>query len=138
MSESEEIPFEEVLDRVLDSKKNVKIFTKYIEKTSDPKRVLYNTFGLLKKNRDDYKEVLNDIKQGKVCWNSTLFDTVRSRIQEHDEYLLNPVSVVEGVVQCNKCGSWKTWSVQKQIRSSDEGFSTLSTCVMCGSKWRIN
>jgi DNA-directed RNA polymerase subunit M/transcription elongation factor TFIIS len=48
------------------------------------------------------------------------------------------VEVEEGVYQCMECGSRKTSSIHKQIRSADEPMSILVTCKGCGKGWRID
>ncbi len=57
-----------------------------------------------------------------------------------DEYITNPMEVSEGVEPCPKCRSTKSYSYQKQLRSGDEGFSTICTCAnpKCRYRWRIN
>ena len=42
-----------------------------------------------------------------------------------------------GHLICNKCGSDKNTSVEKQARSADEFPSTIVTCLQCNSKWRL-
>jgi DNA-directed RNA polymerase subunit M/transcription elongation factor TFIIS len=96
---------------------------------------IYQVVGLLLQDVGDMKMYFVDVKAEKIGWNSTTFDSVRSKIVEHDEYLVKPFDVVEGVAQCGKCGSKKTWSIAKQMRSGDEGTSTISRCVECGNHW---
>ena len=57
-----------------------------------------------------------------------------------DDYLTNPMDVSEGVEPCPKCKCTKSYSYQKQLRSGDEGFSTICTCAnpKCRYRWRIN
>ena len=52
-----------------------------------------------------------------------------------DDYLTKPFEVVDGVVTCPKCQGMKTWSVQKQTRSSDEPMTTFSRCALCNHQW---
>lgn len=81
------------------------------------------------------KEIANDIKDRKIGWDSPVYKKVASRMAEHDEFLVNPVEVVEGVSKCEKCGSMKTYSIAKQVRSSDEGTSVFCRCSVCGNRW---
>lgn len=57
-----------------------------------------------------------------------------------DDYITNPMEVSEGVEPCPKCRGTKSYSYQKQLRSGDEGFSTICTCAnpKCRYRWRIN
>jgi DNA-directed RNA polymerase subunit M/transcription elongation factor TFIIS len=128
------------LSSVLKSEKNCEMFEKIIYNSANPDIFKYNWYiyqvvGLLSKDIKSMKSHFKDVKAGKIGWSSTTYDSVRSKIVEHDEYLVKPFDVVEGVAQCGKCGSKKTWSVAKQMRSGDEGTSTISRCVECGNHW---
>jgi len=134
------------LSSALKSEKNCQMFEKIIYDLSctevqDGKSnfkynwYIYQAVGLLLKDITGMKSHFKEVKAGRVGWNSTTYDSVRSKIVEHDEYLVKPFDVVEGVAQCGKCGSKKTWSVAKQMRSGDEGTSTISRCVECGNHW---
>lgn len=132
----------QALSSALKSEKNCQMFEKIIYNfcIEDKSVVKYNWYiyqvlGLLLKDIQNMKSHFKDLKSGKIGWNSTTYDSVRSKIIEHDEYLVKPFDVVEGVAQCGKCGSKKTWSIAKQMRSGDEGTSTISRCVECGNHW---
>lgn len=138
------------LEQVINSEKNQNIFEKSIfeltTKLNEPYlSTIYQICGILLKLKEEIKEdekkskinteVLKQIKEEKVNWNSPIYDSVRFRIEEHDQYLIHPFDVVEGVVKCVKCGESKTWSIQKQTRSADEPMTTFSKCVVCGAEW---
>lgn len=95
---------------------------------------VFNVIGYLFKESDK-KRIADDVKQGKIGWKSPIYDNISAKIDEFDEYLVKPFDVVEGVNECGKCGSKKTWNVQKQVRSSDEPMTTFSRCVNCGNQW---
>jgi DNA-directed RNA polymerase subunit M/transcription elongation factor TFIIS len=96
---------------------------------------IYQVVGLLLQDAQNLKKIYKTVKEGKVGWNSPTYDDVTAKFKEHDEYLVKPFEVVEGVAQCGKCGSKKTWSVARQLRSGDEAMSTISRCVECGNSW---
>jgi DNA-directed RNA polymerase subunit M/transcription elongation factor TFIIS len=128
------------LSSVLNNKKNCETFEKLIyDKVSNNKEFyiwsVYQVCGFLLKDKGEMKIVAKNIKKGKIGWNAVCYDETRQKIEEFDEYLIKPFEVVEGVVQCLKCQSKKTWSVQKQTRSSDEPMTTFSKCVDCGHQW---
>jgi len=128
------------LSTVLKSEKNCTIFEKYIyEKCSDDEEMytwcVYQVVGLLLQNLGKMKEIAKNVKEGKIGWESETYDSISSKISEFDEYLVKPFEVVEGISECGKCHSKKTWSVQKQVRSSDEPMTTFSRCVECGNQW---
>lgn len=75
----------------------------------------------------------------KTGWDHPRFDPIREKIQEENNFIENPViDIEEGIIQCNKCKSFKTFSYQKQVRSSDEGFTLFVNCVDCNANWVEN
>lgn len=136
------------LGMVLKNQKNCDIFEKHIYnqvKSSDSlimgsvdetyKWCIYQVVGLLRNNKDNMKSVADSVKAGKVGWKSVTYDSIAEKIEEFDEYLVKPFEVVEGISECGKCHSRKTWNVQKQQRSCDEPMTTFSRCVTCGHQW---
>ena len=84
-------------------------------------------------------EVLKDnLKNNKVGWESPTYETFAMSLEEHDNYIVMPFEVVDGVVECTKCGGSKTWSIQKQLRGGDEPMTTFSRCVTCGNSWKYS
>lgn len=81
------------------------------------------------------KEILPEIKKGKLGWNHTSFNEWKNRLDEQDNFIENPFKVEEGALQCNKCKSKRVYYYQKQRRSCDEPMSTIATCVSCNAKW---
>lgn len=72
-------------------------------------------------------------------WNHPVFLEFKIKLDEEDKFVENPVmDIEEGIIQCNKCKSKRTYSYQKQIRSSDEGFTLFVTCANCNASWREN
>jgi DNA-directed RNA polymerase subunit M/transcription elongation factor TFIIS len=72
-------------------------------------------------------------------WAHPVFNSIRDKIEEENRFIENPVvDIAEGIIQCNKCKSYKTFSYQKQVRSSDEGFTLFVNCVDCNSSWVQN
>jgi len=93
------------------------------------KRILYQIVG------DILSGNANEEKYG---WEHSCYDNIRKQMDEYEAYLIKPFDVVEGVVECSKCKSRKTWSIQKQHRSADEPMTTYSTCVDCGHEFRYS
>lgn len=124
-----------ILGTVLKNSKNIDLFDKYISEKveeNDPE-TYYQVAGLLMTT--EMKKVLGEVKEGKIGWESSTFKEVAENLNEYDQYLKNPFEVAEGVSECKKCGSKKTWSIQKQTRSSDEPMTTFTRCVQCGHQW---
>ena len=102
-------------------------------------RVIYRIMDL--KNGNFKKDAL--LKNIRIIVEDNMYDTdiyqtEKNELKIRDEFISNPFTVEEGVMQCNKCGSKKTYSQSKQVRSADEGFTTFCMCSNCGAKWRIN
>ena len=38
-------------------------------------------------------------------------------------------------MECNRCGSNKTYSYTKQIRSGDEATTVFAICCKCNNRW---
>lgn len=141
---------ENMLSSVIDSEKNRKLFCKQIHSSiknlssDDEQReklclwATYQIVGLMLENKEEMKTYFSDVKNGKICWESKIYDGPRSRLEEHDDYIVNPFEVVDGVLECPKCHSTKTYSIQKQTRSSDEPMTTFSKCAKCGHNWRYS
>jgi DNA-directed RNA polymerase subunit M/transcription elongation factor TFIIS len=131
------------LSKVLKQQKNCQTFEKYIfeqvEKAENATELylwcIYQVVGLLIQDASEMKSIAGAVKAGRIGWKSPTYDTVSAKIEEFDEYLAKPFEVVEGVVECGKCHSKKTWSVQRQTRSQDEPMTTFSRCVECGHQW---
>jgi DNA-directed RNA polymerase subunit M/transcription elongation factor TFIIS len=72
-------------------------------------------------------------------WNHPAFDPFRHKLEEENSFIENPIAdIAEGIIQCSKCKSSKTFSYQKQVRSSDEGFTLFVNCVNCNANWVEN
>ena len=81
------------------------------------------------------KDILSNIKNGKIIWEHNHFLKVKNRIKEQDDFINNPYDIEKGVLKCNKCGSEFVRSFSKQTRGCDESSTTFAECVVCKSKW---
>lgn len=135
-----------MLTTVFTEQKNAEIFEKNLykqaEKISAEENfediylwITYQIIGHLIQDKTMVKQYLADIKAGRVGWTDTCYDNVSKKLDEHDDYIVSPFEVVEGVISCPRCKCAKTWSVQKQVRSSDEPMTTFSRCVECDNQW---
>jgi len=128
------------LCKFLQSQKNVEIIEKNIFNVSDTekdyKTNIYNVINNLILGID-LKQILNDLKHEKVIFNMEKFDNIKFSISEQQKFLEKPFEVEEGVLQCNKCGSKKTFSFSKQTRGGDEGTTVFAQCANCGVRWKM-
>lgn len=140
----------EALGTVLKSQKNIQTLEKAVFTVSeeeDYERNLYQTIGHLIQNKNNLPERLTAIKNNRLSWDAPEYDAVKARLQEHDDFLVNPFETKEGIVECRNCrdnplyadkpAEWrKTWAVTKQTRSGDEALSVFCRCANCGANWR--
>jgi DNA-directed RNA polymerase subunit M/transcription elongation factor TFIIS len=132
----------EALGTVLNKEQNIKIIEKYIHKYSKNsefyensyKKVVYQVIGdiIVSVTLED---IIKNIKTKMVEWNHSIFTDIKKRIEEHDEFIINPFEVEEGVTTCGKCGSGRVFTYQKQTRGADEPMTTFAKCVKCKVNW---
>ncbi len=84
------------------------------------------------------EELLVFVHQMNLEWNHPVFQEYAKMEREEIDFQTNPFSVEDGVLQCYKCKSYRTFSFQRQTRSADEGATSFSTCANCGNKWRTS
>jgi DNA-directed RNA polymerase subunit M/transcription elongation factor TFIIS len=129
------------LGTVLNQTQNIKIVEKCIHKKAKKeddydttyKKFLFQTVGDIIKGKD-LKALVKDIKKEKIGWAHPIFSDIKNRIEEHDEFIINPFEVEEGVTTCH-CGSRRVFTYQKQTRGSDEPMTTFARCVKCKAQW---
>jgi DNA-directed RNA polymerase subunit M/transcription elongation factor TFIIS len=98
--------------------------------------VLYQTIGdILQKKK--LNKILENLKTKKFAWDHYIYNNSFKIIKEHDEFVINPFDVKEGVFEC-KCGSKKVFTYSKQTRSCDEPPTTFSYCIDCKKKWKYS
>lgn len=96
--------------------------------------ILYDVVGdLIDKKK--LADIINRLREGQVGWDHQVYDDVKQKLREQDNFAENPVEIVEGMETCRECGSKRVYSFSKQTRSADEGFNTFCTCMGCGNKW---
>lgn len=133
------------LKTVINIEKNVDIIEKNIykiinsledssDKDSIYKDIIYQTIGDIV-NKKNIKDILQSIKDNKIGWNHSSFENIKFRQNEQDEFIVNPFEVEEGALECKKCGSKRTFSYSKQVRSCDEPMTTFAQCISCKAKW---
>jgi len=132
------INIKSILSNYIKSQKNISIFEKNILKYDESliRTILYEIIIDIQ-NQVELKTILAKIKTGDYIWSNDQFNDIKQTIVEHDNFILCPFEVDEGVLECNKCGSKKTFSYSKQTRSGDESTTVFATCVQCKSSWKI-
>ena len=127
------------LKTVLNIDKNIEIIEKTIygiagDDENKYKSIIYDVVGDIISKRN-LKDILKSVKDMKIGWEHTSLDNIKFRQKEQDEFIVNPFQVEEGALECKKCGSKRTFSYSKQVRSCDEPMTTFAQCIACKSKW---
>ena len=76
-------------------------------------------------------ELLDQIRSKKLQWLHPSFDLYRECEIEADNFLIHPPEVEEGVIECRRCHSKKTFSFSKQTRRADESATVFVRCSQC-------
>jgi DNA-directed RNA polymerase subunit M/transcription elongation factor TFIIS len=84
-------------------------------------------------------EYINErFNKGLIGFNHPMFDKLRQKEQERDNYVVNPYEVEEGIIKCTKCGSNRVFSTSVQTRAADEPMTMIAQCSVCKYKWSQN
>ena len=81
-------------------------------------------------------DLIEDIENNNIGLEGFPFRKQRRAQKEEDDFIANPAEVVEGVLECNNCGSKRTVSFSLQTQSGDEGTAVWARCVECKATWR--
>ena len=71
----------------------------------------------------------------KILFENPLMGPAKTRQDMDMEIFRGQIQVVQGAVDCRRCGSGETLSLEKQNRGADEATSIRVTCLQCGYKW---
>ena len=119
--------------------KNVDIIETTIYKITGDDVCLYNdlVFQAIGAITNGYKlsDLVKDIKENRIGWDDPYYNEIKNTQNEEDNFIENPFTVFEGVLECSKCRSKRTISYTKQTRSADESTSVIATCIKCKNKW---
>ncbi len=71
----------------------------------------------------------------KILFDNPLLEPAREKLALDMEIYRNRVDVSVGAIDCRRCGSEETLSLEKQLRGGDESMTIKCTCLQCGYKW---
>ena len=69
-------------------------------------------------------------------WDDPRFDEARRKMADSFDRLTETAVLVESGIKC-RCGSTRTFSVQSQTRSADEGGTNFVVCGECRRRWTV-
>lgn len=131
----------QALELVFKNQKNVSIVERYIDNCTNSEEeytnIVYETIGTWIKTgkQNGMASLLKSLSQNNIGWGHEMWNEYRQKRDEVESFLTTPFEVEEGVLECGKCGSKRTISYQKQLRSADEGSSSICQCVVCKNRW---
>lgn len=105
------------------------------QKKIDYRMLVFQCLGLVKLKKTTLRSLSQYLLEGKILTRCEAYDKMWKQQKEQDEYIENPMEMVDGVIQCGACKKWRIMVVQKQTRSADEGYTMFYTCVSCMHKW---
>lgn len=96
------------------------------------KFILYEAFC-----HEGLKDVREILQTRQFMFSHDDFTDIHNLVKEQEEFLEKPVQVEDGVIECHRCHSHKTFSYAKQTRASDEGTTVFVTCANCKHMFRL-
>lgn len=133
---------EDIIRKYVKKETNVMRIKEYIEGiTSDEeerKFVMYDILTNIHDVENIRERIMNVLKGKEFLFHHSKFDEIRRSIKEQEDFLTNPIQVEDGVIECKKCHSFKTFSYSKQTRASDEGTTVFVTCAKCRHSFRLS
>lgn len=122
------------LKTVIEKEKRIE---KVVERLRDKDEQVYMAYQVIGDviNNVPFNDILHRLDSDSLGWNHPIYDGIKEKIFEHDEYIVKPFDITEGLAQCGKCQSKRTYSTQKQVRSCDEPMTTFSRCANCNHTW---
>jgi DNA-directed RNA polymerase subunit M/transcription elongation factor TFIIS len=94
---------------------------------------IYTEYMIIPKLEDFFQS----IKNKQFGYHHSTFDTIKKCLEEEQNFIENPPVVEEGVIECGKCKSKRTFSFNKQTRSGDEAVTVFVRCADCGHQFRM-
>jgi len=82
-------------------------------------------------------QVMDLVQKKEIGWDHPNLETLRGEFREQDDFFENPPQVEEGVMECKRCKSRRTFSFSKQTRRSDESATVFIRCSNCDYMYRI-
>jgi DNA-directed RNA polymerase subunit M/transcription elongation factor TFIIS len=97
---------------------------------------LYQLCGKLIQKEFAFCDLYKEVENGVDSWQSKTFAREQEREKQDIQVMTVKLSVTEGLYQCSRCKSQKTFSRQVQTRSADEGMTSIIQCSECNKVWK--
>jgi DNA-directed RNA polymerase subunit M/transcription elongation factor TFIIS len=129
-----------ILGRLIKNPSNIDCFAEEINQHADWEDVLHETMYNLATGEKGkaVKDSFRALQNRELGFNGPVYKKYAEIRDAQDEYVINPPEVVEGALECEKCGSKRVLSFTLQTKSGDESTSVFAKCVECTYDWRPN
>ena len=132
---------EKLLTKYINKEQNRHNVKTYLEQFSTDeaiqKFILYETLSYVDSGDSTLDQIRKRLESQQFLFEHDVFKEIKALIKEQEDFLHNPVEVDDGVIECHKCHSHKTFSYTKQTRASDEGTTVFVTCANCRHQFRL-
>jgi DNA-directed RNA polymerase subunit M/transcription elongation factor TFIIS len=138
--------FKQKFQHIVKSKKNRENVVQYLKTklpNNDPQQDTSLFYFLMYEMHVEWSlcpkldELFSYLKTNNLGLNHVIFDDIKHRLKENDEFISNPPQVEEGVIECQRCKSKRTFSFSKQTRSGDEACTVFVRCAQCNFQFRM-
>ena len=129
----------ELLNLLFQKKENADRFVAFLRKNYPSEDISYLVYEIATEYLfcNNLNQVMEQVKKREIGWEHPNFESIAHDFQEQDDFLEKPPQVEEGVMECKKCGSRRTFSFSKQTRRSDESATVFIRCSNCTYMYRI-
>lgn len=98
--------------------------------------MLYQLCGKFMNKTYPFSDLYKETNTHTSNWDSKTFSKEMEEEKHELSIMTVKLSVSEGLYQCGRCKSKKTFSRQVQTRSADEGMTSIIQCSECNKVWR--
>lgn len=131
---------EDALNVLFKKKENKERFLEFVASVSkDADDARYMIFEIISEFLyvNQLRPVMEQVKKKEMGFQHPNFESIRREFQEQDDFLENPPQVQEGIMECKRCHSKRTFSFSKQTRRSDESATVFIRCSNCSFMYKI-
>ena len=97
---------------------------------------LYQLCGKLIHKEFPFSELYKEVKTLSDVWLSKTYQKESEKEAQEIQVMTVKLTVTEGLYECSRCKSKKTYSRQVQTRSADEGMTSIIQCSECNKVWK--
>jgi len=83
------------------------------------------------------RSVIDQLIRKDIVWDHPNLSAIRQQFQEQDNFIEAPPIIDEGVIECIRCKSKRTFSFSKQTRRGDESTTVFVRCSECSKTFRM-